>query len=58
METMAFVRYSKVTASDGLPLIYIPKEAQRILGIRKGDWVAIFVDPRSKTLLIKKQTGE
>jgi len=51
------IRVSKVVSGDHYPLIYIPKEVQDMLGIRKGDRVIILVDPRSNVMIVKKREG-
>lgn len=47
------VKVTKVTSNDGWPLVYLPKKAVELLGLRKGTEVIMLVDEESKALVIK-----
>jgi len=46
------VRLGRVTSNDHQELVYIPKEAVRYLGWKKGTRLAIYIDVKRKGLLL------
>ena len=47
------VRVSRVTSNKRQELVYIPKMALRMLNLRKGMDVIIYVDTKERCLIIK-----
>jgi len=50
------IKVAKVTSNDDWPLIYIPADARRLLGLEKGVRVLICIDPKNQSLVIKRVT--
>lgn len=48
------IKVAKVTSNDEWPLIYIPADAKRLLGLSKGVRVLICIDPERKSLVIER----
>lgn len=48
------IKIAKVTSNNDWPLIYLPADAKRLLGLEKGVRVLIYVDPEGESLVIKK----
>jgi len=48
------IKVAKVTSNDDWPLIYLPADAKRLLGLHKGVRVLIYIDTREGSLVIKK----
>jgi bifunctional DNA-binding transcriptional regulator/antitoxin component of YhaV-PrlF toxin-antitoxin module len=48
------VQICKISSNDTVPLIYLPKEVQEILGLRKGTKILLYVDEERKRLVIEK----
>jgi len=51
------IRMTRITSNDDAPIIYLPKEARRLLGLEIGTPVVIYVDVRNHTLIIKRVEG-
>lgn len=54
MEELIPIRMTRVTSNDRAPLIYLPKEARRLLGLEIGVPVVIYVDLKSNALIVKR----
>jgi hypothetical protein len=48
------IKVGKVTSNNDWPLLYLPADAVRVLGLRKGVKVIMFIDPEKESLVIKK----
>jgi hypothetical protein len=51
------IKVAKVTSNNDWPLLYLPADAMRVLGLHKGVKVIIFIDPKKESLVIKKVEG-
>ena len=47
------IRLSKISSNDRQPLVYIPVEAMKMLNLKRGDNVIIYVDSAENALVIK-----
>ncbi|RLE53102.1 MAG: hypothetical protein DRJ30_07170 [Candidatus Methanomethylicota archaeon] len=47
------IRVGKISSNDSWPLLYIPKLAIEVLGLRKGRKVLILIDRANASLVIK-----
>lgn len=47
------VKMSRITSNNYALYVYIPIMARKLLGLRKGSKVAIYLDPNQKCLIIK-----
>lgn len=54
MEVLIPIRMTKVTTNDRAPMLYLPKEARRLLGLDVGIPVVIYVDVENRALVVKK----
>ena len=54
MRNLVPIKVGRVTSNDEWPLIYIPAEAIRKLGLRKGARIIMLIDAEQKRLIIQK----
>jgi len=57
MEELVPIKIVKVTSNDNTPLIYLPVEVRRVLGLGKGDRVLLYIDSATRRLVIEKIAG-
>lgn len=54
LEGLIPIRLTKISTNDKAPIIYLPKEARKLLGLEVGTPVLILVDARNQALVIKR----
>jgi bifunctional DNA-binding transcriptional regulator/antitoxin component of YhaV-PrlF toxin-antitoxin module len=57
LEALLPIKVVKVSANDGVPLIYLPVDVRRALNIKKGDRLLLFLDLRQRQLIARKVAG-
>ena len=48
------VKTVKISSNDSVPIIYVPKDVQKILGFEKGVKLLLYVDEDCKRLVVEK----
>ena len=48
------VKTVKISSNDSVPIIYVPKDVQKILGFQKGIKLLLLIDGEHKRLVIEK----
>jgi len=48
------VKTVKISSNDSVPIIYVPKDVQKILGFEKGIKLLLLIDGEHKRLVIEK----
>ena len=52
--TLIPVKTVKISSNDSVPIIYVPKDVQKILGFQKGIKLLLLIDGEHKRLVIEK----
>lgn len=50
---LLLIRVSKVTSNNDEPMVYIPRRAREISGIKRGDFVFVYVDDKGRIIIEK-----
>jgi bifunctional DNA-binding transcriptional regulator/antitoxin component of YhaV-PrlF toxin-antitoxin module len=54
LEGLIPIKMTRVTTNDRAPMLYLPREARRLLGLEVGTPVVIYVDVDRKALVVMK----